>query len=134
MIPNKYAITLCNKYATSAKCPKCGHYLYTSDLSNYAFVCLKCDENFYSVEIKENLSDIHEINIVIPIEDFKNHLPELQKIADKYDCRFLGFDDVAGFMDIGWDNHFPSTTIIQSMLREIEKVLSIPYSDKPNNA
>ena len=32
---------------TGETCPKCGHPLYVSDLCQYRYVCLECDENFY---------------------------------------------------------------------------------------
>lgn len=45
-------------YETSAKCPRCGRQLKTSDVKGYPFVCEKCDENFYGFEVKENFSDL----------------------------------------------------------------------------
>ena len=38
---------------TDAKCPKCGQPLYYSDLMDYEYVCVQCDENFYSIECEE---------------------------------------------------------------------------------
>ena len=38
-------------YGTSARCPKCGKQLYTSDIDGYSFVCKECDENFYTMEV-----------------------------------------------------------------------------------
>ena len=37
--------------ATDKTCPKCGQPLYVNDLCAYPYVCLKCDENFYNVEV-----------------------------------------------------------------------------------
>ena len=42
---------LFKQYGTNKKCPKCNHPLLTSDLEEYTYLCLNCDENFYSVEV-----------------------------------------------------------------------------------
>lgn len=39
-----------NKYGTNKKCAKCGKQLLISDLKQYKYLCLNCDENFYSFE------------------------------------------------------------------------------------
>lgn len=36
---------------TDKKCPNCGADLYCSDLPQYDYVCAKCDENFYEIEV-----------------------------------------------------------------------------------
>lgn len=36
-----------------AICPKCGQKMQKSDLEEYAFLCHECDENFYSIEVRE---------------------------------------------------------------------------------
>lgn len=36
---------------TDLKCRKCGSPIYVSDLCSYPYVCLECDENFYSIEL-----------------------------------------------------------------------------------
>ncbi len=35
-----------------AKCPRCGWPLLKSDLVDYDFVCMNCDENFYRFEVR----------------------------------------------------------------------------------
>ena len=40
------------KEVTEARCPRCGWPLAISDLSEYDFTCLGCDEDFYSFEVK----------------------------------------------------------------------------------
>lgn len=37
---------------TQKKCPKCGKYLYNSDIKSYEYVCYNCEENFYGIEVK----------------------------------------------------------------------------------
>lgn len=41
------------KYGTNKKCVKCGNQLLISDLKQYKYLCLNCDENFYSFETKD---------------------------------------------------------------------------------
>lgn len=36
---------------TAAKCPRCGEFLFKSDLPQYDYVCFVCDENFYDCEV-----------------------------------------------------------------------------------
>ena len=37
---------------TDRKCPRCNAQLYCSDLHEYEYVCVECDENFYEMEVK----------------------------------------------------------------------------------
>lgn len=37
---------------TDKKCPRCGEVLYYSDLPDYDYVCIECEENFYEFEVK----------------------------------------------------------------------------------
>lgn len=38
------------KPKSAVNCPHCGKEMYISDIIDYAYVCLNCDENFYSME------------------------------------------------------------------------------------
>lgn len=42
---------LVKEYGTNKKCPKCGDILLKSDLKEYSYLCLECNENFYSMEV-----------------------------------------------------------------------------------
>jgi hypothetical protein len=42
---------LFKKYGTDKNCPRCNAQLLTSDLEQYDYLCLKCDENFYDCEV-----------------------------------------------------------------------------------
>lgn len=42
---------LYKKYGTNKHCFRCGSQLLVSDLKEYKFLCLECDENFYSIEV-----------------------------------------------------------------------------------
>lgn len=116
------------KFFTSGRCPKCRKQLFTSDIEGYGFYCEDCDENFYSIEVKENLSDLFEISIVMPTDFFKKHLETLREIADKYNCCFLGHDDISGescgFTDFGWEDDIPNSEIINSFVKDIEFLLN----------
>lgn len=37
---------------TKINCPHCNDYLFLSDLPDYDYVCVNCDENFYECEVK----------------------------------------------------------------------------------
>ena len=37
---------------TDKKCPHCDAPLYLSDLPDYEYVCIECEENFYGIEVK----------------------------------------------------------------------------------
>ena len=41
------------KYVTNKHCVKCGNKLLVSDLKEYKYLCLECDENFYDFETLE---------------------------------------------------------------------------------
>ena len=41
------------KYGTNRHCIKCGNKLLVSDLKEYKYLCLECDENFYKFETLE---------------------------------------------------------------------------------
>lgn len=44
---------LYKKYGTNRKCCKCGKQLLESDLRDYKYLCLYCEENFYEFETLE---------------------------------------------------------------------------------
>lgn len=39
------------RYKLNLFCPHCLGKLRISDLINYSYVCKKCDENFYNIEV-----------------------------------------------------------------------------------
>ena len=41
------------KYSINRYCRKCGKQLLVSDLKQYKYLCLNCDENFYEFEALE---------------------------------------------------------------------------------
>lgn len=45
-------LKLYKKYGTKKKCFKCGNQLLVSDLKEYEYLCLKCNENIYSFETR----------------------------------------------------------------------------------
>lgn len=110
-------------YGTSGVCPKCGRQLHTSDVAGYGFVCKGCDENFYAMEVTDCMADFWEVNFSMAPDSWKRNLSELRKISEKYDCDFLGYDDSAKIMDIGWEKCFPESNILNKFVDEIEKII-----------
>lgn len=108
------------KYYTSGECPRCGKRLLTSDVRGYGFTCESCDENFYTMEVKENQADLYEISIKMTTEDFTSKLDKLNSIAEKYGCVFLGHDETCWLTDFGWENGFPESSIINNFVEDIE--------------
>ena len=39
-------VEIADKLRTEKECPKCGCYLFKSDLPQYEYVCAECDQNF----------------------------------------------------------------------------------------
>lgn len=50
---NQLKYKLHQKYSTNKKCFRCGSQLLVSDLKEYKYLCLECDENFYEFETLE---------------------------------------------------------------------------------
>lgn len=112
------------KFFTSGKCPKCGKQLLTSDIEGYSFVCEKCDENFYTIEVKENMADLFEINIEMTTDMFTENLEKLRVVANKYNFDFLGHDDVCRLADFGWEKGFPNYEVLNSFVKDIENIIN----------
>lgn len=49
---NKIVHSIVEAIKTEKRCPKCGEPLYYSDLPEYDYVCVECDENFYGCEVE----------------------------------------------------------------------------------
>ena len=49
----KFEQILYQKFGTDKKCFRCGNQLIVSDLKEYKYLCLNCDENFYEFETLE---------------------------------------------------------------------------------
>ena len=54
VLQNKLKQKIYQKYVTNRHCTKCGKPLLVSDLKEYKYLCLECDENFYAFETMEN--------------------------------------------------------------------------------
>ena len=111
-------------FLTSGICPRCGCQLHTSDLASYGFVCHRCEENFYTIEVKKNNADFFEINVKLSAEEFEKKEAELSKIAEKYNCDFFGYDEFCAFNDYGWEKGFPDSEIINSFVNDIKSVIN----------
>lgn len=111
-------------FLTSGICPRCGCLLHTSDIEGYSFVCHRCEENFYTMEVKRNNADFFEINVKLSAEEFKKKELELRKIAEKYNCDFFGYDEVCHFNDYGWGKGFPDSETINGFVNDIKAVIN----------
>ena len=114
-----------NKYYTSASCPKCGRQLKTSDVEGYSFVCEECDENFYTMEVKGNKSDLFEINIPMTSAAFRTLEPKLLELTKNYKCDFLGHDDYCNLTDIGWEKGFPDSSVLNQFITDLEAIMKL---------
>ena len=111
-------------YGTSARCPRCGKQLFTTDVPGYSFVCQHCDENFYTVEIKDCMADYWEVNFPLSSDAWKRNASAFQQVAQNYGCRFCSYDPIAHLMDIGWEDGFPPSDNLNNFVAEIEAICS----------
>lgn len=49
---NDRADEIYKKFGTKKSCPHCGKQLIESDLKDYKYLCINCDENFYKIEVE----------------------------------------------------------------------------------
>ena len=110
-------------FKTNAICPKCGKQLLTTDIPDYAFVCLECDENFYSIEVCECAGEHFEISVECSENLFSEHENELQEILPNL-LVFLGYDTEVQVADFGFSRILHSNEIA-SVVRQLD-VLSTP--------
>lgn len=61
--------------STNKVCPKCGRNLYVSDIEDYEYVCTYCNENFYEIEIKEDIEEEKEMK-KYTLENYKEFCEE----------------------------------------------------------
>lgn len=52
-----------NFYGVEEKCPRCHNKLFKSDLEDYSYLCLDCDENFYSIETNKDFYNFFGNNL-----------------------------------------------------------------------
>lgn len=111
-------------YQTNAVCPKCGRYLHTTDIYGYSFVCMECNENFFTIEVSSVQSDTLEIEIPISEKKYIRVNNKLKKLAAEYKCSFLGYDAECNIMDIGWDvSHIPDNDVLYRVALELNSIL-----------
>ena len=76
---------------TTARCPRCGHVLYTSNNPEYTYQCLDCDEDFYQYEARYGSKEakdaaIEQLWTLIEDEPFN---PE----TECFETKFFGIDN-----------------------------------------
>lgn len=125
-------------FSASVRCPKCGKAMHmrVSDIPEYAYQCIECDEDFYSIECSKTVSDCSDENgdyislweITLRNKDtewYTSNKDILNQICDKYDVYFMGCDNYDKndvFIDFGWKES-PSTEQIQNFTDEIMELL-----------
>lgn len=77
-------------FKTNAICPKCANCCSTTDIPAYAFVCLECDENFYSIEVQNYSGERFEVSAECTETMFSQNLEAFQKLKPEPD--FIGYD------------------------------------------
>lgn len=115
-------------FAASVKCPKCGKAMdmRVSDNKEYAYQCIGCNEDFYSFECCESMSDCWEITLRSKdIEWYKKNRDTLDKICSNYNVSYMECDDFNKddvLIDFGWKEP-PSVEYIQKFTDEVIKLL-----------
>lgn len=97
-------------FKTNAICPKCGKLLHTTDIPEYAFVCLECDENFYSIEVQDYSGERFEVSAECTETMFYQNLEAFQKLKPEPD--FIGYDTEEHLADFGFSRILTSKEII----------------------
>lgn len=118
-------------FRTNARCPRCGRRLHTTDVFEYGFVCLYCDENMYVFEVRDLDSAFLKIRISMPAEVYERMEEKLLKIVETYACDFLSHDNDCNIMDIGWDvykdsyvsPHLPSDKLLYQVTDQLEQLV-----------
>lgn len=109
-------------YRTNCICPKCGNLLFTSDINGYPFVCKECDENFYGIEVADIDGDIVEMSARMDVDVFAMNESLLQEATDETAVDYLGYDDLLGQVDIGWEE-MPGEEQICKIADALDKIL-----------
>lgn len=114
-------------FSASVQCPKCNKAIYmrVSDITEYAYQCLKCDEDFYSIECHKTVSDLYEITLHGQTKEwFERNIKSLKVLCDKLEVSFLGCDTSGKetYIDFGW-KFPPSADTIQEFARNIKTIL-----------
>lgn len=107
-------------FKTNAICPKCGKLLHTTDIPEYAFVCLECDENFYSIEVQDYSGERFEVSAECTETMFSQNLETFQKLKPEPD--FIGYDTEEHLADFGFSRILTSKEIIP-LVQTLENLL-----------
>lgn len=111
-------------YLTNCVCPRCGSYLYSSDIDEYPFLCKECDENFYGMEVTSTPSKsysevtLHGISKSI----FEENREKLHTATDNAKANFLGYDETACCIDVGWSD-IPDAEQMQTITSVFDEIM-----------
>lgn len=105
---------------TNCICPKCHKKLWTSDLADYSFVCINCDENFFEIEAicPEEYVEIqfkvkHPLNI--------REIQKLEQVMEELHVDFFETDNTSS-IKLGWlqDNNYS----LHNTVMRVNKILN----------
>ena len=108
-------------YISNCLCPICRNQLFTSDIEEYPFLCITCDEYFYACDVKEISGDFAEISVEATTEELESHESKLQEAVESAEADFFGYDEVVGFIDIGW-NEAPSAKKVHIITKVFDNI------------
>ena len=102
------------KYLLNVKCPRCGQWMLLSPVDDYPLYCPNCEEDFYSIEVyNEICGDWFEVSVIMSFDEYK---AMLESIKENFkDACFIGYDDM-GVCDIGFET-IPSCERVKDIIK-----------------
>lgn len=76
------------------------------------------------MEVRENVSDMYEVSVPAKESVFCEKEKSLQKLSEKHQCDFLGYDEFYGIIDISWENGFPESDVMSEFATELAEILA----------
>jgi len=118
---------------SSAKCPKCGGMMDISDNQEYAFQCEHCDEDFYTIEVREAILGLPLVKY--PCQEVDYYIAdkaEFSAIMGKYGVVGYWIENLGngGMLGMTWPDFFPESESLQSLFEELDKLLPRRGKDK----
>lgn len=132
-----------NLFSASVRCPKCkkAMRMRVSDVDDYAYQCLDCDEDFYSIECPDTVCDYrNKDGDIVSLYQITLHRQNrnwyianknrLKDICNKYQLDFMGCDDAGAlsptdevFVDFGWEKA-PDSDTVQRFTNDVMALLT----------
>lgn len=110
-------------FQSSARCPRCGAVMRTSNAKTHEFRCGNCKGRFQSDSVSRTASDFFEISVSARAYEYELWNEKLLELTDEYKSDFLGYDDTCSLIDIGWENGYPTHKEMHTFLQELNKII-----------